>query len=196
MILMKKWHLFFICGLTWAGKWTLINWLLNQNINSLEFAMSCKTREPRPGEIIWKDYIKLSKEEFQKQIKENKFLEYNFVHNQDYYGTRKIDVIDNGILKWKNILKEIDMLIIPTILKDLDYMRENFSIVCLDLPVELVKDRMQKRWDDVDWLDYKNRIKSASEEKKYSHLCDFVVDASASPEEVLVKVKDFINSKI
>jgi|GEM_PF-2938729 hypothetical protein len=37
------------------------------------------------------------------------------------------------------------MLIIPTILKDLDYMKDDFSIICLDLPVELVKDRMQKR---------------------------------------------------
>lgn len=158
--------------------------------------MSCKTREPRPGEIIWKDYIKLSKEEFQNQIKEKKFLEYNLVHNQDYYGTRKVDVIDNGILKWKNILKEIDMLIIPTILKDLDYMKDDFSIICLDLPVELVKDRMQKRWDDVEWLDYKNRIESAIEEKKYSNLCDFIVDATNSPEKVLKEVKDFIISRI
>lgn len=193
---MKKWHLFFICWVTWAWKGTLINWLLNKNIPNLKFVLSCKTRLPRPGEIIWKDYIKLSVEEFKKSIENWEFLEYNFVHNQDYYWTRKIDVIDNWIEKGKIILKEVDMLIVPELLEKMKDFKKNFSIIFLDLPIELVKERMFQRWDDVLWEDYKNRLESAKKEKYLSYLADFIVDATKSEKEVLEEVNNIIITKI
>lgn len=193
---MKLWHLFFICGVAWAWKWTLINWLLEENIENLEFALSCKTREPREHEVIWKDYIKLSVEEFKKAIDDGEFLEYNFVHNQNYYWTRKADVIDNGINQGKIILKEIDMLIVPEVLETLKGLRENFSIIFLDLPIETIKERMIDRWDDVTWEDYKNRILSAEKERKNIPFVDFVIDARKTKWEVLSEVKEIILSKI
>lgn len=193
---MKKWHLFFICWVAWAWKWTLINWLINEDIPNLEFALSCKTREPRVWEIIWKDYIKLTISEFQKAIEDGEFLEYNFVHNQNYYWTRKIDVIDNWIDKGKIILKEIDMLIVPEVLSKMDNMRDNFSIIFLDLPIEIIKERMISRGDDVGWEDYKNRIISAEKERKNSSFVDFVIDATKSKEDVLFEVKKIILDKI
>lgn len=193
---MKTWHLFFICWVAWAWKWTLINWLLEENIENLEFALSCKTREPREHEVIWKDYIKLSVEEFKKAIDDGEFLEYNFVHNQNYYWTRKADVIDNGINQGKIILKEIDMLIVPEVLETLKGLRENFSIIFLDLPIETIKERMIDRWDDVTWEDYKNRILSAEKERKNISFVDFVIDARKTKWEVLSEVKEIILSKI
>lgn len=193
---MKTWHLFFICWVAWAWKWTLINWLLEENIENLEFALSCKTREPREHEVIWKDYIKLWLEEFKKAIDDGEFLEYNFVHNQNYYWTRKADVIDNGINQGKIILKEIDMLIVPEVLETLKGLRENFSIIFLDLPIEIIKERMIDRWDDVTWEDYKNRILSAEKERKNIPFVDFVIDARKTKWEVLSEVKEIILSKI
>lgn len=193
---MKTWHLFFICWVAWAWKWTLINWLLEENIENLEFALSCKTREPREHEVIWKDYIKLWLEEFKKAIDDGEFLEYNFVHNQNYYWTRKADVIDNGINQGKIILKEIDMLIVPEVLETLKGIRENFSIIFLDLPIETIKERMIDRWDDVTWEDYKNRILSAEKERKNIPFVDFVIDARKTKWEVLSEVKEIILSKI
>lgn len=193
---MKTWHLFFICWVAWAWKWTLINWLLEENIENLEFALSCKTREPREHEIIWKDYIKLWLEEFKKAIDDGEFLEYNFVHNQNYYWTRKADVIDNGINQGKIILKEIDMLIVPEVLETLKGLRENFSIIFLDLPIETIKERMIDRWDDVTWEDYRNRILSAEKERKNIPFVDFVIDARKTKWEVLSEVKEIILSKI
>lgn len=193
---MKKWYVFFICWITWAGKWTLIKWLLNQNIKDLEFVLSCKTREPRNWEIIWKDYIKLSFEEFQKWIDSQEFLEYNFVHNQDYYWTRKTDIIENGIEKWKILLKEIDILIVPTLRKAMKGYEDNYSIIFLDLPIETIKERMASRWDDTWWEDYKNRVNSASKEKELLHLVDFVIDATKPQAQVLKETKDIIMNKI
>lgn len=193
---MKKWYVFFICWVTWSWKWTLINGLLKENIWNLEFALSCKTREPRPGEILGKDYVKLSFEEFKKEIEDWEFLEYNFVHNQDYYWTRKKDVIDNWIEKWKNLLKEIDMLIVPHLLENMKSLRKYFSIIYLDLPINTIRERMLSRGDSVDNKDYENRIESAQKEKNMKHLADFVVDATNSQEEILREVKEFILSKI
>ena len=193
---MKKWYVFFICWVTWSWKWTLINGLLKENIWNLEFALSCKTREPRSGEIPGKDYVKLSFEEFKKEIEDWEFLEYNFVHNQDYYWTRKKDVIDNWIEKWKNLLKEIDMLIVPHLLENMKSLRKYFSIIYLDLPINTIRERMLSRGDSVDNKDYENRIESAQKEKNMKHLADFVVDATNSQEEILREVKEFILSKI
>jgi len=193
---MKKWYVFFICWITWAGKWTLIKWLLKQNIKDLEFVLSCKTREPRNWEIIWKDYIKLSFEEFQKWINSQEFLEYNFVHNQDYYWTRKTDIIENWIEKWKILLKEIDILIVPTLRKAMKGYENNYSIIFLDLPIETIKERMASRWDDTWWEDYKNRVNSASKEKELLHLVDFVIDATKPQAQVLKETKDIIMNKI
>ena len=193
---MKKWYVFFICWVTWSWKSTLINWLLKENIWNLEFALSCKTREPRPGEIPGKDYVKLSFEEFKKEIEDWEFLEYNFVHNQDYYWTRKKDVIDNWIEKWKNLLKEIDMLIVPHLLENMKSLRKYFSIIYLDLPINTIRERMLSRGASVDNKDYENRIESAQKEKNMKHLADFVVDATNSQEEILREVKEFILSKI
>lgn len=193
---MNKWYVFFICWISWAGKGTLIKWLLNENIKNLEFVLSCKTREPRNWEIIWKDYIKLSFEEFQKWIDSQEFLEYNFVHNQDYYWTRKTDIIENWIEKWKILLKEIDILIVPTLHKAMKGYENNYSIIFLDLPIETIKERMASRWDDTWWEDYKNRVNSASKEKEFLHLVDFVIDATKPQAQVLKETKDIIMNKI
>lgn len=192
---MKKWYVFFICWVTWAWKWTLIKWLLNENIKNLDFVLSCKTRDLREWEIDWIDYIKLSFDEFEKQINAWEFLEYNFVHNQNYYWTRKKDIIENWIEKWKIILKEIDMLIVPEVLEKMSSYRDYFSIIFLDLPIESIKDRMLLRWDDVLWNDYKNRVESAEKEKSLAYLADFIIDWLKDPRDVLSEVKEIIISK-
>ena len=101
---MTKGHIFFISWVAWAGKGTVIKKLLEKKLANFELALSCKTRDFREGEQAWIDYNKLSVQEFQEAIDNNEFLEYNFVHNQNYYGTRYKDVIENGIEKWKIIL--------------------------------------------------------------------------------------------
>ena len=193
----KKWHVFFICWLSWAWKWTLIKWLLEGNdLDFLEFVKSCKTRELRPWEVDWVDYIKLSIEDFKQKIDNDEFLEYNFVYNQNYYWTLKVDIIDNWIESWKVLLKEIDPLIIPSILDKMDNYRQNFTIIFLDLPIWEIKARMQKRWDDTSWVDYENRIASAKKEKENIDLADYVLDWSKDPALVLAEVKEIIFSKL
>lgn len=193
---MKKGHIFFISWVAWAWKWTAIKMLLNEQIDNLELALSCKTREPRVWEVLWVDYNKLSISEFKESIEKGDFLEYNFIHNQAYYGTLMKDVIENGIEKWKYILKEMDILILPKVLEERKSLRDDFTYIFLDIPVDKIKERMLHRWDDVTWLDYQNRIDSAIKEKDLSHLADYVIDSSGTPEQTLEKLKSIIFEKI
>lgn len=193
---MQKWHIFFISGVAWAGKWTLIKQLLEKNIPNLELSISCKTRDFRLGESQWVDYHKLSVDEFKQAIENNEFLEYNFVHNQNYYGTRMADVIDNWVEKWKIILTEMDMLALPKLMYSHPNIRQDYTYIFLDLPIERIKDRMKKRWDDISGDDFKNRINSAQKEIHLKNLADHVINADRSPDEVLEDVIKIISKKI
>ena len=51
-------------------------------------AITTTTREMRCNEVNGVDYFFVSKDEFQKMIKENKFVEYT-VFNENYYGSTK-----------------------------------------------------------------------------------------------------------
>jgi len=193
---MKKGHIFFISWVAWAWKWTAIKSLLKDNKFNLELSLSCKTRELRDWEIDWIDYIKLSVDSFKKSILSWEFLEYNFIHNQAYYWTRLFDVIDNWINLWKNIIKEMDILILPKVLEEKKIDKNNFTYIFLDIPIEKIRERMLLRWDVVDWIDYENRIESAKKEKKLIKLADYVIDASNSPEDTLHELKKIIEDKI
>lgn len=193
---MKKWYVFFVCWVTWAWKWTLIKWLLEDKTLKLQFALSCKTRELRHWEKDWVDYIKLSFDEFKKQINAWEFLEYNFVHNQDYYWTRKVDIIDNWINKGKIIIKEIDMLVVPYLLEKMKDLRKYFSIIFLDLPIESIKDRMISRWEEINNKNYENRLASAKKERANIWFVDYIIDATKPQNQVLNEFKEIIKSKI
>ncbi len=98
--------LFVISGCSGVGKGTVINEFMKRNSDDFILSVSCTTRNPRPNEIDGINYFFISKEEFEKNIKEDKFLEHaNFAGN--YYGTKKKYVrqkMDEGY----NVLLEID----------------------------------------------------------------------------------------
>ena len=51
---------------------------------------------------------RMTKEEFEQKIKDNKYLEYAIVHSNKYYGTPNKH-IDELLSKGKNIILEIDI---------------------------------------------------------------------------------------
>ena len=87
-----------------AGKTTLVN-LLSKKKN-FTVSISHTTRNPRPGEVNYKDYYFVNDNEFQRLITNEEFLEYAKVFN-NYYGTTRTPVIDN-LNKGKNVLFDID----------------------------------------------------------------------------------------
>ena len=98
--------LFILSGPAGAGKGTLRK-ILFREVSGLEFSVSCTTRSARPGEAEGRDYYFISREEFERMIAGDEFLEWAEVHG-NYYGTRKSDV-EKTLSSGTDILLEIDV---------------------------------------------------------------------------------------
>lgn len=97
--------LYVISGSSGVGKGTVLKGFLNQNPHFM-LSISCTTRSPRQGEIDGVNYFFLTKEDFQKCIDDNKFLEWaEFAGNR--YGTKK-KYINQCLEEGKDIILEID----------------------------------------------------------------------------------------
>lgn len=97
--------LFVLSGSSGVGKGTVLKGFLQKNPNFM-LSISCTTRKPREGEVDGVNYFFLTKEEFQKNINENKFLEWaHFAGN--FYGTKK-KYINQCLEEGRDIILEID----------------------------------------------------------------------------------------
>ena len=74
-----------ISGPSGVGKDTLIKRLLELDPN-LRYSISYTTRRPRPGEVDGVNYLFVSRDEFERLIKEGAFLEYA-TYDGNLYGT-------------------------------------------------------------------------------------------------------------
>jgi len=74
-----------------SGKTTIVRHLLAQN-SKLAFSISATTRVKRAQETNGIDYYFLSKEDFQKKIEANEFVEWEQVYEGSFYGTLHSEV--------------------------------------------------------------------------------------------------------
>ncbi|MBE6058432.1 MAG: guanylate kinase, partial [Clostridium sp.] len=99
----KKGLLIVISGPSGAGKGTICKELLKKE--DLWVSVSATTRSPRKGEENGVHYFFLNKDEFNKRIEKDDFLEYAKVH-QNLYGTPKSSVLEK-INNGNNVILEI-----------------------------------------------------------------------------------------
>ena len=95
-----------VSGPSGVGKGTMVKTLISRREDVVE-SVSCTTRPPREGEVDGKHYFFLSREEFERRIKEDDFLEYD-EHFGNYYGTPKSFV--QKTLEGKSVILEIDVV--------------------------------------------------------------------------------------
>src|SRR5438552_17553764 len=79
--------LYIISAPSGYGKSTLVN-ELRRIVPNLEFSISYTTRPPRGSEQSGREYFFISREEFERMIRESEFLECAEVF-RNYYGTAK-----------------------------------------------------------------------------------------------------------
>jgi len=148
----------------------------------------------RPGEVNWVQYWFISKDEFESDIAAGNFLEYEINHKVAYYGTKKSDV-DSWLESGKTMLKEIDTKWLKQLTEKHPDFRKHYTSFFLDVSNEEIRERFYKR--NPDWLkqDIENRIESTSIERDQAQkYCDYIIDASQSPEQVLKEVLKIIKS--
>ena len=103
---MRRGKTFIICGPSGVGKGTVVARLLASD-PKLYFSVSATTRPPRSGEVDGKHYHFLSREQFQRWIDEDAFLEHaEFVGN--LYGTPKL-YVDKAMDQGRDVILDIEI---------------------------------------------------------------------------------------
>lgn len=102
----EKGNLIVISGPSGAGKDTIVEKLRNINKN-FWLSISMTSREVRSNDIPNETYYFVSREEFEKRIKEGVFLEYA-EYNGNYYGTPK-DKISDKLNEGMDVILEIEI---------------------------------------------------------------------------------------
>lgn len=95
-----------LSGPSGAGKSSLIN-KISDDIGDFYFSISTTTRAIRDGEEEGVHYHYVSKEEFQKDIDEDHFLEHAVVHG-NYYGT-SLKPVKKALSEGKLVIFDIDV---------------------------------------------------------------------------------------
>ena len=102
----KRGLLIIFSGPSGSGKGTIMKSLLSRREDTV-LSVSMTTRAPRPGEIDGYHYHFVTREEFEKTIAEDGFLEYA-EYNGNFYGTPEAP-IRRLLSEGKNVMLEIEV---------------------------------------------------------------------------------------
>ena len=103
----KQGLLIVVSGPSGCGKSTLDNLILQKRKN-IVMSISDTTRNIRGEEVDGVDYNFISKEQFEENIKNDKYLEYAIVHSNKYYGTPS-EYVDKKLNEGIDVILEIDI---------------------------------------------------------------------------------------
>jgi len=103
---MSKGNIYIISGPSGSGKDTILKEVLKVK-KDVFFSISHITRAMRTGEVEGEKYHFISREEFEQQLANNMFLEYN-EYSGNYYGTPKAP-IEQHLAAGDDVLIECDV---------------------------------------------------------------------------------------
>jgi len=173
-----------------AGKSTIVNYLLLQNLN-LQFSISATSRLPRGTEQHGIEYYFLTPDEFRSKIENGEFLEYEEVYTDKFYGTLKSEVdriIDSG----GNVIFDVDVVGGCNIKKY--YGTKVLSVFVEPPSIEVLRHRLENRGTDSPEV-IEARVAKAELEMTYACEFDAVIkndNLEHAKAEALRIVKDFL----
>lgn len=92
-----------------AGKTTIVREIMKNPKLNLMFSVSATSRDPREYERNGEDYYFFNLTDFKTRIKNNEFLEWEQVYENQYYGTLKSEI--NRIWELnKNVIFDVDVI--------------------------------------------------------------------------------------
>ena len=175
-----------------AGKTSIVHQLL-KFIPELSFSVSASSRERRGNEVDGKDYYFLGVEGFQKKIKEDAFLEWEQVYENQYYGSLKSE-IKRIWSEGKIVIFDVDVVGGLNIKKQ--YPKECLSIFIMPPSIEVLAERLIGRGSESD-ESVKKRLDKAEEETSKSGQFDTIIlndDFKTACEQTKEIITNFINA--
>ncbi len=173
-----------------AGKSTIVNYLLSQNLN-LQFSISATSRLPRGTEQHGIEYYFHSPDEFRNKIANDEFLEYEEVYKDKFYGTLKAEV-DRILNNGGNVIFDVDVIGGCNIKKF--YGERALSIFIQPPSIDELRLRLEKRGTDSPEI-IESRIEKAEYEMTFASQFDVIIqndDLENAKAKVLTIVKDFL----
>ncbi len=101
----RRGRLFVIAAPSGAGKTSLVRALMERE-PGLKFSISYTTRPKRPSEVDGRDYLFVSREEFDRMAKAAEFLEYAQVFDHSYATSRQ--QVEEALRAGQDVILEID----------------------------------------------------------------------------------------
>lgn len=167
---MNQGKLYIFSAPSGAGKTTIVKNLLAQNSN-LEFSISATSREMRCGEINGKDYYFISADDFREKIKNNEFLEWEEVYENQYYGTLKSE-LERIWAKGHHVVFDVDV-VGGLNLKSV-YPDKALAVFVMPPSAEILKERLINRSTEND-ESLKKRLDKADFELSFSDKFDVIL---------------------
>ena len=175
-----------------AGKTSIVKHLL-KNMDALSFSVSACSRDKRENETDGKDYHFLGIEDFKKKIKEDAFLEWEEVYENQFYGTLKSEV-QRVWNEGKVVIFDVDVAGGLNIKKQ--YTQECLSIFIMPPSVDVLRERLSGRGSETDEK-IEVRLAKAEEEIAKNQKFDKVIlndDFEIACEETQKVISNFIKS--
>ena len=188
---MKKGLLIILSGPSGVGKGTVRRYITDNFKLPLSYSISMTTRKQREKEVDGVDYYFVSNEEFDRNIKENNFLEWEeFVGNR--YGTPK-DKVEELRNQGKHVLLEIE---VNGAAKVMSQVKDDRIISFFIMPpnIKALENRIRRRKTESEEV-IQERLNKGKKEMKMTDQYDYVVlndDVARASQEIV----DLIKAKI
>ena len=168
-----------ISGPAGVGKTTLCDRLLLDYETQLTRVITVTTRHPREGEVDGKDYLFITKLEFEDLIEVDAFIEYAQIHD-NYYGSLKKTFLEL-FQKDQDVLLNIDIQGTAS-LKNLEssypFLKNRvISVFVMPKSLNELRDRLKTRNLDTT-EEIEKRLTTAANEIKSNGIFDYTIESS------------------
>lgn len=106
VLLSKKGKLFVITAPSGTGKTAIID-IIRKKVEGIGYSVSYTTRPPRRGEVNGVHYCFVAREDFEKMIEANEFVEWAIVYDH-LYGT-PVSSVESTLSSGKDLLLDLDI---------------------------------------------------------------------------------------
>jgi len=175
-----------------SGKTTIVHHLLSQRDLHLDFSISATSRVKRGKEIDGKDYHFITLKNFKDLIDHDKFVEWEEVYHNNFYGTLKSEVEriwDQG----KHAIFDID--VIGGLRIKRKFPKQTLAVFVQPPSVEEMEKRLRNRQTESEEK-IQERVAKAGREFKFAKDFDVILvndNLDIAKQDAKILVKDFIH---